>query len=194
MKELDKDALRQNLKLRRDQISTINKQQFSEAISIRAIRKILDENSLVIASYLSVGSEVNLNRVHHWIWESNRILLIPKIINSNGMKFVPLMSQRQIVVGKFNIPTSSSFEEYSAKKIDAMLIPLVGFNNECDRLGMGGGFYDKFLSNPLAKNIYKIGIGFDTQGNKAFQPSPWDQKLDCVITESKIIISPNGLK
>ena len=62
------------------------------------------------------------------------------------------------------------------------------FDNQFNRLGYGGGFYDRYLSKMKNKNkILKIGIGFSFQKVKNLPINKHDQKLDCIITEKKII-------
>ena len=76
------------------------------------------------------------------------------------------------------------------KKIypNILFIPLVGFDNKLNRLGYGGGYYDRYLSKikHITKTI-KIGVGFSFQKIKKIPINKHDIKLDCVITEKKII-------
>ena len=90
-KKNSKEYSRKHLLRLRNDIPPLKKQQSSEAIAIRVIKKLLATKTSVIASYLSVGSEVNLNRVHHWAWGSNKTILVPQIINCSTMKFVKLI-------------------------------------------------------------------------------------------------------
>src|SRR5210317_2111057 len=86
---------------------------------------------------------------------------------------------------KYGIP-----EPISDKKIDPniLLIPLVGFDNKLNRLGYGGGYYDRYLSKvELVKQVLKIGVGFSFQKVKNLPINRYDQKLDYIITEKKII-------
>jgi 5-formyltetrahydrofolate cyclo-ligase len=65
----------------------------------------------------------------------------------------------------------------------------VGFDSQFNRLGYGGGYYDRYLSKvKLDKKIFKIGVGFSFQGVKNLPINKFDQKLDCIITEKKIIL------
>ena len=86
---------------------------------------------------------------------------------------------------KFGIP-----ETTSKKKVypNILLIPLVGFDHQLNRLGYGGGYYDRYLAKVQNKHgIIKIGVGFSSQKIKNIPINKHDKKLDCIITEKKII-------
>lgn len=72
----------------------------------------------------------------------------------------------------------------TSDKIDIFLLPLVAFDESGNRLGHGGGFYDKLLSHyPKAK---KIGLAFEVQKIDSIPIKPHDVQLDVVVTESQI--------
>ena len=88
-------------------------------------------------------------------------------------------------INKYGIP-----ETISNKKIlpDILLIPLVGFDDQLNRLGYGGGYYDRYLSKVQNNDkIIKIGMGFSFQKIKKLPINKYDKKLDYIITEKKII-------
>jgi 5-formyltetrahydrofolate cyclo-ligase len=71
--------------------------------------------------------------------------------------------------------------------LDLILVPLVGFDADCNRLGMGGGFYDRTLSFLRQRTHWHrprlIGIAHECQRVERIQPQPWDIPLDAVATE-----------
>ena len=65
-----------------------------------------------------------------------------------------------------------------------MLIPFVAYDNEFNRLGYGGGFYDRYISKVQHhKKIIKIGVGFSFQKINKVPTNQYDKKLDYIITE-----------
>jgi len=101
------------------------------------------------------------------------------------VNFFKWSTKEPLKINRYGIP-----ESISVKKVypNILLIPLVGFDNQFNRLGYGGGFYDRYLSKMKNKNkILKIGIGFSFQKVKNLPINKHDQKLDCIITEKKII-------
>ena len=70
---------------------------------------------------------------------------------------------------------------------DLIFVPLVGYDKNFNRLGYGGGFYDRYFEkNSKFKNIIKIGLAFSFQKIKNLPVNKFDKKLDAIITEKKI--------
>ncbi|MEC8438018.1 MAG: 5-formyltetrahydrofolate cyclo-ligase, partial [Pseudomonadota bacterium] len=70
------------------------------------------------------------------------------------------------------------------QNLDAVLMPLVSFDTRGGRLGMGGGFYDRYFANP-ATRPWMIGVAYDIQHSERRLPArPWDIPLDALVTES----------
>ena len=81
-------------------------------------------------------------------------------------------------------------EPTSNKKVnpEILLVPLVAYDGELNRLGYGGGFYDKYISNTKqGKKIIKIGLGFSFQKIDKLPTNQYDKKLDYIITEKNFI-------
>ena len=77
----------------------------------------------------------------------------------------------------------------SSNKItpDLIFVPLVGYDNSLNRLGYGGGFYDRYFEkNSKSKKIIKIGLAFSFQEIKKLPINKLDKKIDRIITEKKI--------
>ena len=101
------------------------------------------------------------------------------------MDFFEHSIKRPFVINKYGI-----IEPISSKKIypDLLLIPLVAFDKNLNRLGYGGGFYDRYVEKIVkVKKIIKIGLAFSYQELKVIPVSKLDKKLDFIITEKKII-------
>ena len=70
---------------------------------------------------------------------------------------------------------------------DLIFVPLVGYDNNLNRLGYGGGFYDRYFEkNSKKKKIIKIGLAFSFQKIKKLPVNKFDKKIDRIITEKKI--------
>jgi len=70
-----------------------------------------------------------------------------------------------------------------------VLVPLVGFDLSRNRMGMGGGFYDRSFAHRRDNNgkPLLIGVAYDIQQADTVYPEWWDVKLDIIVTESRII-------
>jgi 5-formyltetrahydrofolate cyclo-ligase len=74
--------------------------------------------------------------------------------------------------------------------LDLILVPLVGFDVQCRRLGMGGGFYDRTLAYLRQRRYWRrprlVGLAHECQRVERLDSRPWDVPLDMVVTEERI--------
>ena len=71
-------------------------------------------------------------------------------------------------------------------ELDLVCVPLVGFTDNCDRIGMGAGYYDRAFSRRTWRRTHLLGVAFDCQ-RASFEPAAHDVPLHAVLTESGII-------
>ena len=69
---------------------------------------------------------------------------------------------------------------------DLIMVPLVAFDKKLNRLGYGGGYYDRFLKKYEKKRIIKIGLAISCQEVKKLPLNSFDRKMDFVLTEKKL--------
>ena len=101
------------------------------------------------------------------------------------MNFYKWSNKDPLKINKFGIP-----EPISSKILypDIMLVPLVGYDDNLNRLGYGGGFYDRYIEKiDKIKNVTKIGLAFSYQKIKSVPVNQYDKKLDYIITEKEIL-------
>ena len=117
--------------------------------------------------------------------KKNYNISLPKISKNNQMNFFKWSKNDPLKFNKYGIP-----EPMSLKIVypDILLVPLVGFDKDLNRLGYGGGFYDRYIEKiEKNKKIIKIGLAFSYQNLKKMQPDLHDKKLDFIITEKEIL-------
>ena len=174
----------------RKKILNIRKKNYSKnlSISFTKLLKFLKKKKLkskIIGGYYPFNYELDILNILEKFEKKNYIISLPKIDKKNQMNFFQWSFQEPLEINKFGIPETTSI-----KKIypNILLIPLVGFDNQFNRLGYGGGYYDRYLSKVKYKyKIIKIGVGFSFQKIKNIPIDNHDEKLDCIITEKKII-------
>ena len=110
---------------------------------------------------------------------------LPIIKENYQMDFFEWTDEDPLKINKYGIT-----EPISSKKIypDIIFVPLVAYDDDLNRLGYGGGFYDRYLKKiAKIKKIFKIGLGFSYQKIKKIPIDKHDKKLDLIVTEKKII-------
>ena len=172
----------------RKKLLKLRKKKYSKnlSISLTEFSKFLEKkklNSIIIGGYYPFNYELDILNILKKFEKKNFIISLPKIAKNNKMNFYKWSFNDPLKINKFGIPESTS-----NKKIcpNILLIPLVGFDDQLNRLGYGGGYYDRYLSKVKYK-IIKIGVGFSFQKINNIPINSHDIKLDCVITERQII-------
>ena len=145
-------------------------------------------NAKHIAIFLPNDGEIETTDTINFLLSQGYLVYLPKLAGEK-LKFVKM--------GKFFRKNRFGIEEpiftplLGAHRMDVILMPLVGFDKHKNRLGMGGGFYDKTLSfhNKLKEfRVPKLfGLAFDSQEVDRLTSQPWDVKVDGIVTPSRFI-------
>ena len=177
-----KSKLRKKILKLRAKINKKNIQiDFTQAIKI--LKKKLDKK--IVGGYYPVNFEVDdLALLRKF--EKNRFnISLPAIKKNFQMNFYKWSFSDLLKVNKYGIP------EPETKNIvypDVLLIPLVAFDKNLNRLGYGGVYYDRIISKlHKKKKIIKIGLALSFQKIYKVPTNKYDQKLDYIITNEYII-------
>jgi len=165
-------------------------------------RKSLSNEEILFCSKKITEKLINIidklkpKRVHIYIDRENEVktnFLIDKCISDIEL-FTPEVNcyKKEIRHKRITSNYSLSKETFDdIENLDIIVVPGVAFNKRCMRLGFGGGFYDRFLSN---KNCLKIGVSYDWQIIQKVPICCHDEMLDIVVTEKRIIEQKNYSK
>ena len=138
-----------------------------------------------LGGYHPSNFEIDDLEILNLLGKKNYKISLPKIKKNNQMNFFNWSNDELLKINKFGIP------EPISKKIiypDILLMPLVAYDNNLNRLGYGGGFYDRYIKKiEKIKKIIKIGLAFSCQKVKKVPIDKYDKKLDFIITEKEIL-------
>ena len=178
-----KSKLRKKILKVRKKINKKNTQiNFNQLIKILKKEKITKK---IIGGYYPVNFEIDdLTLLRKF--EKNRFNISLPVINKNfQMDFYKWSFSDLLKVNKYGIPEP---ETENIVCPDILLIPLVAFDQNLNRLGYGGGYYDRLIAKiSKKKKIVKIGLAFSFQKVDKVPINIYDQKLDYILT-NKIII------
>ncbi len=172
----------------RKKILRIRKQKNSRnySININEIMKIIKKEKMkgkIIGGYYPYNYEIDVMETLEKFEKLNYQISLPKIKNNSQMNFFSWSTKEPLVINKYGIPEPTSNK---IKYPNILLIPLVAFDKYFNRLGYGGGFYDRYLERVSKKEkILKIGLAFSFQKIKKIPLNKYDMKLDFVITGRK---------
>ena len=168
--------IRENANLRNIKID------FDKIINLFKKEKINKKN---IGGYYPVNFEFDDLDILKELEKKNFNISLPKIKKNFDMDFYKWSFNEPLMINKYGIPEPNS-------KIlvypDILLIPLVAFDEKLNRLGYGGGYYDRFIEKLInKKKIIKIGLALTFQKINKVPINKHDQKLDYIITNKYII-------
>ncbi len=137
-------------------------------------------NSQNIGLYWSINNEVLTSELINHIMENQKTLLLPRIISSTKMNFYKVSDLKtDLENNQFGIlEPKADLKLYKQDQIDLIIVPIVAFDEDNNRIGYGKGYYDRYLSN--YKGI-KIGIAFKEQKFKRVPFEKNDIKMDRII-------------
>ncbi len=144
------------------------------------------KNIKVIGGYIPINFEYNCLSLLKILEKKNYNICLPIIKKNFQMDFYKYTFLDPLKVNKLGIPEPIKL---SRKLLpDLIFVPLVGYDSKFNRLGYGGGFYDRYFKKNLKyKKVIKIGLAFSFQKIKKLPVNKFDQKLDGIITEKSLI-------
>ena len=169
----------------RKKIFKIRKQNSSKnfKIDFKDILNFLKKNKItgkIVGGYYPFNYEINTIDILKKFEKFNFKISLPKIKKNSQMDFFLWTTKSPLSINKYGIP-----EPISNKVVypSILLVPLVAFDRHLNRVGYGGGFYDRYIKK-LKKNkkIITIGLAFSFQKVKLVPTNKYDIKLDFIIT------------
>ena len=186
-----KKWLRKRLKKSRESLGEEDRIEKSRKICRKIEESPAYKNSKVIMLYKWTGGEVRLDYLEEINSKNQKTLIYPLCIDKEHMialepgGSVDAASNHDDIWrdGSFGIkePVREKGKEYDPSEIDLVICPLVGFDDDGNRLGMGGGYYDRFL--PECVNAKKIGVAFNVQRLLKVPTGDYDFRLDEIVSD-----------
>ena len=139
-----------------------------------------------IAAYLAIDGEPDLLPLLSRLGAMGKHLALPVIGRDQRMDFFAYDFQTRLVPNRYGILEPAPSACYiRTLALDLVLTPLVAFDERGNRLGMGGGFYDRhFAGTPPGMRPLLVGVAHELQRAESLPTAPWDQPLDAVLTEA----------
>ena len=183
-----KNKLRKEIKAKLDAMS----HEDIRAASCLAAEKVSQlaefRDAKVIMLYLSIPGEVDTLPLAKLAWAGGKKVLAPTACH-NCRKMRPIEcfeDDEHMFHHTHGLRGPAGNEEISIDQIDLVIVPGLAFDRKCNRLGRGGGFYDRFLANPSLR-AKTVGIAFDHQIISEVPVHSNDKPVDRVVTDKEII-------
>lgn len=180
--------LRANAKRARREMRDADRVSASQRIADRFLNSRHFLSSQSIACYLATWDEVDTSIIIERAWRAKKRIFAPVIDARGELTFRKLQPETTLVRNRFGLWEPKSESGIEPSRLDVIITPLVAFDNQCNRIGMGGGYFDRtfaFLRNRQSWLRPKlVGLAFDCQNVEKIAPKPWDIRLYRVYSES----------
>jgi 5-formyltetrahydrofolate cyclo-ligase len=153
-------------------------------INLRHLLNILKKAKIsnkVVGGYYPYNYEVDVIKILEELEKQKYEISLPKIKKNSQMDFFCWSIKDPLSINKFGIP-----EPTSDKKVipSILLVPLVAFDKNLNRIGYGGGFYDRYIKKiKKNKKVIIIGLAYSFQKIREVPTNQYDMSLDFIVTE-----------
>ena len=192
---IDKKTLRKEIILRRDSLSPDIRKVKDQAACARLTSMDEYRKAATILLYASFRSEVGTEYLIRQALADDCIVVLPRCDQSDEtLKLFAIREWSDLVPGCWGIlePLEATDRAIDIRSVDIVIAPGVAFDEDCNRLGYGKGYYDKLLSGresvagaPLRPLV--IGLAYEEQIVPSIPCSPHDMKMDFIITDKRNI-------
>ncbi len=179
-----KPALRKHLREQRLALASAFKAQAATAAAALASGLPGWNSARHIALYWPNDGELDPLPLAEACRQQQRNLYLPVLAGRDRLLFRQWDADTTLTANRFGIPEPDPGSPEPAAGLDIIFLPLVGWQRDGYRLGMGGGFYDRTLAG--LEGPLKVGLGFACQELEGMRAEPWDVTLDYVLTETSL--------
>lgn len=155
------------------------------------IQQDIFKRSEHIACYFCFGDEFDAMPIMEAVWQAKKHCYLPVLTDEKELYFVEYMKGDALLPNRYSIqePVNQACE-FPAENLDIVIVPLLAFDRDGQRLGTGGGYYDRtfhFLQDEPLHRPMMVGLGYEAQQEESLPREKWDVRLDAVLTEKKCL-------
>ena len=180
-----RNQLRQQIRKTRANLTALQQQQAEDSITQQALAFIEERNAQHIALYVSFDGEISTDKLIKNLWAQDKHVYLPVLhpFNPNHLLFLRYLPDTPMLKNKFGIwePKLNVQNVLPLDELDILFTPLVAFDKQGNRLGMGGGFYDRTLQNWQNSSFIPVGLAHQCQQVEQLPTEAWDVPLHQIL-------------
>ena len=184
----DLQQLRRDLKKRRALLDPIEITSTSLSIAAKFWHLPCVQRVSNIGIYMSVAGEIDCGPLIKIGWLRKKRIFAP-VLAKNRLNFAPLNPGSKLVQNRFDIlePVCRPDDLIGPRQLDVVIVPLLAFDTQLNRIGMGAGYYDRTFAFSKRQKLWRrpllIGVAYSFQRVENLTARAWDVPLHTVITE-----------
>lgn len=186
----DLKQIRQDIKTKRLKLSPQQRLLSCQQVVKQLQAQVIFQESQHIAFYVAVNGELDPQPLLEAAWEQQKTCYLPILHpqQPSSLQFVIYQPGDRLIKNRYGILEPELTNAVLAQTLDLVLMPLVAFDAEGNRVGMGCGYYDRVFAFKQ-KNKSKpclIGLAYEFQKIEQLFPQAWDVPMNMVVTEKTI--------
>ncbi|WNH53307.1 5-formyltetrahydrofolate cyclo-ligase [Stenotrophomonas oahuensis] len=185
-----RSALRQQLRQRRRDIPAAQRIEAAEQLADALFALPFAPPHGPVAGYWALDGEIALHRWQMRLPDALTYCL--PVLSGEVLRFAPWRPGQPLTANRYGIPEPdvAAGDTLAAEQMALVVAPLVGFDAQCRRLGMGGGWYDRSFAFRQARPAppWLVGVGFAAQQVEDLPVQAWDVGVDAICTETTTFI------
>jgi len=167
---------------------TAEEKAIKSAIVLRELNKLAElRNARLVMAFAALPDEVELAALWQRLIDEGKTLVFPVLAGEDGrMDAVRVVNvARDLKPGRFGVPQPKEGVAIDPRTIDFIFVPALAYDLNGNRLGRGGGYYDRFLAG-RAPQAFRCGVAFDCQILKEVPTRAHDCRVQALVTEKGI--------
>ena len=185
---MNKKNFRKKALITRNNMSKKECNEKSNKINANIIEIICKKNLKNVMLYVPFKNEVNIITLWDWLIGKEAKIFIPKIDKKNNMYPVEVINREiDLVKSEYGVmePKNTLFKLDDLSKLDLIIVPGVSYDLNGNRMGLGGGFYDRFLVK-LERKVMLVAPAYENQIYSEIPVDKFDQKMNFIVSEKNI--------
>lgn len=184
------DQLREQHRQARAALGDESQHRHAKALSERLLALPEVQHARHIAAYIAIRGEISLAPAIKLLELTGAQIYLP-VLRGESMHFAPWHSAQKLLKKGFGLlePDAAEKDWRRATELDLVLAPLVVFDEHCNRIGQGGGYYDRtfsFRHNAPRRQPLLLGVAHHSQQAPALPVQAWDVPLDMIATNRSL--------
>ncbi|NKF50779.1 5-formyltetrahydrofolate cyclo-ligase [Shewanella sp. WXL01] len=186
---MSRQAIRRHIRQERNSITQDEQQQLALIASRHLLAEIQRLNAKRVALYLTHDGELATNKIIDALWQQGIETYLPVVhpFSPGNLLFLKYDKQTEMVENQYGIgePKLDASKVMPVNQLDVIVTPLVAFDDSGNRMGMGGGYYDRTLAQVVESQPLAVGFAHDCQQVSKLPVEYWDIPLPLIITPTR---------
>ena len=181
---MTKKEIRKSIKAQKEQLTKEQIRENSHKITRLLLAEDCYKKADVIYPYIAYNQEILTDEMIEDAWKSGKKVAVPRVIDDH-MEFFYITSFDDLELGYCDIPEPKTTAVAEDQNI-LILMPGLAFDRNFNRIGYGGGFYDRYLDTKSDRKFTKVAFAYDFQLLEHVETEEHDYKIDALIIPDQV--------